>query len=97
MEITTATVAHYAGLANLPFSEEERCLMAAQLGSILDYVARIAELDLADAPATTHIFPQQMTARGDETGPTLGAAAALANAPEVEGGHFLVPKVIKVK
>ncbi len=97
MEITRDTVEHYAKLANLSFSEEEIAGMTQDFGTILDYVAKIGELDLGDVEATTHVFANQPMMRNDEVGESLGTDKALANAPDKESGHFLVPKVIKVK
>jgi len=97
MEITRDSVEHYAKLANLSFSEEEIAKMTLEFGTILDYVAKIGELDLGDVEATTHVFANQPMMRSDEAGESLGAELALANAPDKESGHFLIPKVIKVK
>ena len=97
MEITNETVKHYAKLANLEFSEEETGVMANQLGAILDYVHKIAELELGDVEATERVFNTVLPMREDKVLPSLGQQAALSNAPDQESGHFLVPKVINVK
>ncbi len=97
MTITRETVDRYARLANLSFSHEESELMAEQLGTILDYVRKISELELSDVPATARALPLELPLRRDVPGESLGAAAALKNAPDRESGHFLVPKVINVK
>ena len=91
------TVRHYAKLAHLHFSDAELDGMAQQMGTILDYVKKIAELDLKDVPATTQIFGDPALPRTDEPRLGIGNEAALANAPDTEGGHFLVPKVISIK
>ena len=96
MEITRETVEHYAKLANLQLNHEETNAMANQLGDILGFVEKISELDLSDTP-TTNVFDTVMPVREDESKPSLGAERALANAPDFESGHFLVPKVISVK
>ncbi len=95
MTITLETVDHYAKLASLELDERERVAMARDLGTILDYVQKIAELDLHDVPATSQVLGQLAPARPDEVAPSLGQVAALANAPDRESGFFLVPKMIK--
>lgn len=95
MTITLETVDHYAKLASLEFDEQERVAMARDLGTILDYVQKIAELDLQDVPATAQVLGQLQPTRPDEVAASLGQSAALANAPDRESGFFLVPKMIK--
>ena len=97
MTITRETVAHYAKLANLGFSDAEADKMAAQLGQILEYVAKISELDLSQVPATDRILDEEVCFREDRIQPSPGTEAAMVNAPDAESGHFLVPKVINVK
>ncbi|CAM2007551.1 Asp-tRNA(Asn)/Glu-tRNA(Gln) amidotransferase subunit GatC [Acanthopleuribacter pedis] len=96
-DITHETVEHYAKLANLAFDPADAELLARQLGSILSHVEKIAELNLDDVPATRFVLPQEPAHREDEVRPSLGAEQALANAPDTESHHFLVPKVINVK
>ena len=97
MAVTRETVDSYARLANLSFSEEEAETMAHQLGTILEYVQKISELDLSDVPATARVFQTAMPMREDLPGASISSKEALANAPDRESGHFLVPKVIHIK
>lgn len=94
MNITEQTVAHYARLASLEFSPEETKDMAHDLGSILSYVEKIRELDLSGIEATTQVLGSLAQPREDSVGQSLQQAEALANAPDHERGHFLVPIVI---
>ena len=97
MDIDRQTVEHYAKLAHLEFSEEETERMTQDMGQILNYVAKISELDLSDVEATTHVFENRPLVRDDQAAEGIGAKKALVNAPETEAGHFLVPKMIKVR
>ena len=97
MSIDVATVRHYAKLANLDFDDSEAEVLATQLGTVLEHVAKLAELDLDDVQATAHMRHEVPRTREDELGESLGSEAAMANAPDVESHHFLVPKVISVK
>ena len=97
MSIDQTVVRHYAKLANLEFSENEQAQLVKQLGSVLDHIEKISELDLSQVEATAQVKPNADGTRADALGVSLGAEIALANAPDSESGHFLVPKVIKVK
>lgn len=97
MSIDRTVVRHYAKLAHLEFTESEQEQLVKQLGSVLNHIEKISELDLTGVEATAQVKPNADGTRSDELGSSLGTGAALANAPDSESGHFLVPKVIKVK
>lgn len=97
MSIDSAVVRHYAKLANLEFSEAEQEQLVKQLGSVLDHIEKISELDLSQVDATAQVQPKADGTRPDVLANSLGSELALSNAPDSESGHFLVPKVIKVK
>jgi aspartyl-tRNA(Asn)/glutamyl-tRNA(Gln) amidotransferase subunit C len=92
--IDDRTVAHVARLSRLELSPEERDRFRTQLGEILAYVQRLDALDLSDVPPTAHVRPMANVLRDDEVTPSLSQEAALANAPAVENGYFVVPPVI---
>jgi len=94
MAITRNEVLHLAKLANLEFTEEEVDRFTRQIGSILDYVARLNELDTSAIEPTSHVESGSHALRDDALRPSIPRAEALANAPESDGSHFKVPKVI---
>ena len=94
MAITRDEVLHLAKLANLEFTEEEIDRFTRQIGSILDYVARLNELDTSAIEPTSHVESGSHALREDALGPSIPREEALANAPESDGSHFKVPKVI---
>ncbi len=93
--ITRDEVLHVARLARLALSEEEIEPMARELSAVLDHVAKIEELDLADVAPTSHVVgdavPTHPALRADEPRPCLPREVALAQAPAVGEGGFLVP------
>jgi len=89
-----AAVRHVAHLARLNICDEEVAQFAAQLSSILDYVAQLDELDTADTPPTAHPLPVINVFREDEVRPGLEQDVALRNAPQRQDGLFQVPKVL---
>jgi aspartyl-tRNA(Asn)/glutamyl-tRNA(Gln) amidotransferase subunit C len=84
-------VLHVARLARLQLEEAEVESMARELSSVLDHIAKISELDLAEVPPTSHVVEVTGRLRPDEPQPSLPREAALAQAPAVSDGGFLVP------
>ncbi len=91
--ISREEVEHVARLARLRFSEEESERLQAELSRIIDYINQLRELDLAGVPPTAHAVNLTNVFRPDAVEPGLSQAEALANAPAVERGHFLVPRM----
>ena len=84
-----------AHLARLKLTEEEVELFSRQLGDILSFVQQLEELDTSKVePYIQEIKETPM--RGDEPGETLSQDEALGNAPEREGGFFVVPRIVEV-
>jgi len=91
-------VRRVAELGNLALSDDEVLRMAQDLGSILDHMDKLNELDTsAVEPMTQVLFDQEETAtlREDQQRPPLSNSEALANAPAAGSGYFKVPKVIE--
>ena len=84
-------VLHVARLARLALSEDEIETMARELSAVLDHVARIGELDLSHTPPTSHVVEVTGALRPDLPRPCLPRELALAQAPSVADGGFLVP------
>ncbi len=89
--ISREEVLHVARLARLELAEEEVEPMARELSAVLDHIARIKELDLEDVPETSHVVEVTNSLREDEVRPCLPREVALAQAPAVGEGGFLVP------
>ncbi len=91
MPIERDDVLHVARLARLELREDEIERLTRELGAILDAVGKVAELDLADVPPTSHPLSVVNVWGEDEPEPSLSLEDALANAPDVEGALFRVP------
>lgn len=94
MKITKKEVLHVAKLARLDIDDADVDRFAAQIGTILDYVDTLKQVDTAGIKATSHAITLTNAFREDEGQEHLDPQAALANAPEKDDGAFLVPKVI---
>jgi len=90
-EISREQLAHVARLARLELRDDEADRLVGQLGDILAAVGKVAELDLADVPPTSHPLDVVNVWDADEPRPSLSVEDALANAPEREGAFFKVP------
>ncbi len=95
MSIDPAAVDHVARLARLSLTDEERETFTRQLRDILDYFARLQELDLAAAEPTAHVLAEATGLREDAPRPSLDRAEVLAAAPASEEGFFTVPPVLE--
>jgi aspartyl-tRNA(Asn)/glutamyl-tRNA(Gln) amidotransferase subunit C len=84
-------VLRVAELARLALSEEELEPMARELSAVLDHVAHIGELDLADVPPTSHVVEVTGALRPDVPVPSLPRDVVLSQAPAASDEGFLVP------
>ncbi len=82
MALTRALVQHIAELARLKLSDDELGRMTEQLSAILDYAARLQELDTKAIPPTASVVPLENVMRADTVAPSLAREAVLANAPD---------------
>jgi len=94
MAIEREDVLHVGRLARLELREDEVERLTRELGAILDAVGKVAELDLAGVPPTSHPLAVVNVWAEDEPEPSLALEDALANAPDVEGSLFRVPPTI---
>jgi aspartyl-tRNA(Asn)/glutamyl-tRNA(Gln) amidotransferase subunit C len=91
MAISREQVLHVARLARLDVPEAEIETVQRQLGDILEAVSKVAELNLADVPPTSHPLDLVNVWDEDVPRPSLGREDALANAPDPAEGAFRVP------
>ena len=95
MSIERKTVEHVAKLARLQLSETELATYGAQLGAILDYIAKLEKLDVKDLEPLAHAAEARNVFRQDVPAPCLPRPEAIKNAPERTDDFFIVPKVVE--
>lgn len=97
MALTRAQVQHVAELAKLKLSDEEVERLTRQLSAILDYAARLQELNTDAIPPTASVLPLQNVMREDRVVPALPRDQVLANAPDQsdDGAFFRVKAILK--
>lgn len=81
-------------LARLELTSEEEEQFTTQLGSILDYIEQLNEVDVSDVLPTTRAIDVSNVTRKDELQPYPEREAILNGAPEQEGEFFRVPKIM---
>jgi aspartyl-tRNA(Asn)/glutamyl-tRNA(Gln) amidotransferase subunit C len=94
MSISNEEVTYVSKLARLRFNEEETKKMAKELGSVLEYVATLNEVNTEGVQPTEHILQVSNVFREDVIGTPLSNQVALSNAPDQENGCFKVPRVL---
>jgi len=93
-EITDADVRQVAKLARLELSDDEVTHFRDQLGAILGYIDKLAEVDITGVEPMAHAGDLTNAWRDDQPGPTLAVDQALQNAPDDQSPFFGVPKVL---
>lgn len=94
MKISRPEVEHVAHLARLNLSEEELEKMTGQLDEILNYVAKLEELDTTGIEPTTHAFSISNAFRDDVPGQSLTQEESLKNCAVKNKEAFIVPRII---
>ena len=93
-KINEGQVRKVAKLARLELTEEEVEEFTGQLSAILDYMAKLNELDTTNVEPLAHCLPIINVLREDQVKESLGTKATLANAPQRDGDFFKVPKIL---
>ncbi|UFJ41037.1 Asp-tRNA(Asn)/Glu-tRNA(Gln) amidotransferase subunit GatC [Brevibacillus humidisoli] len=93
--ITRKEVEHVANLARLTLTEEEAERYTNDLNAILQFAAKLNELDTSDVPPTSHATDVKNVMREDENRPSLPRETVLKNAADHEDGQFKVPAVFE--
>jgi aspartyl-tRNA(Asn)/glutamyl-tRNA(Gln) amidotransferase subunit C len=95
MGLSIETVRHIARLARLQLTPDEEQRYASQLSAVLDYAARLQQVDTSGISPTASVLGLQAPLRRDEPRPSPSRDLILANAPQPEAGMFRVPRVLE--
>lgn len=93
--ISLELVRHVAELARLDLADEELATYTSQLDAIVGYVAQLDRLDLDAVEGTAHAVDLTCPWREDEVQPSIGREQVLEPAPDQDGEHFVVPRIIE--
>ncbi|HVR75269.1 MAG TPA: Asp-tRNA(Asn)/Glu-tRNA(Gln) amidotransferase subunit GatC [Planctomycetota bacterium] len=92
--VTDALVRHIADLSRLAISDHEAREMKEHFEKILAYISGFQALETEDVDPTFFSVEASNVYREDTTRPSLPRAQVLANAPQSDGVHFVVPLVV---
>ena len=92
--INSEQVRKVANLARLELTADEEAQFTTQLGSILDYIEQLNQLDVTNVLPTTRAIDVSNVTREDILKPYPEREAILNSAPQQEGDFFRVPKIL---
>lgn len=92
--ISDETIEYVGILAKLELSGEEKEQAKKDMGSMLDYIDKLNELDTSGVEPMSHVFPVNNVVREDVVTNGDDRDSILANAPEKKDGAFVVSKTI---
>ena len=91
--ITIKDVEHVAKLARLELTEDEKEMYTKQLSDVLKHVDAMNEVDTSNVEPMAHAIDFVNVMREDEKIYENTREELMANAPDVEGEFFKVPKI----
>jgi aspartyl-tRNA(Asn)/glutamyl-tRNA(Gln) amidotransferase subunit C len=95
MALTENEVRHIAHLARLAVADAELPAVAAKLSRIVGFVEQLTAADTAGVAPMAHPLDERQRLRPDAVTEPDVRAAAQPNAPAVDQGLYLVPRVIE--
>lgn len=93
--ISDETIEYVGILAKLELSEEEKEAAKKDMGSMLDYIDKLNELDTSGVEPMSHVFPVQNVFREDIVTNGDNSEAMLKNAPEMKDNSYQVPMTVE--
>ena len=76
----------------MELNEEEKGQGKKDMGSMLDYIDKLNELDTQGVEPMSHVFPVNNVFREDVVTNGDAREQMLANAPQKKDGTYMVPK-----
>lgn len=93
--ISDETIEYVGILAKLELSPEEKEQAKKDMGSMLDYIDKLGELDTEGVEPMSHVFPVNNVFREDVVTNGDDREEILANAPGEKDGMFMVPRTFE--
>ena len=90
--ISDETIEYVGILSKLELSEEEKEQAKKDMGSMLDYIDKLNELDTTGIEPMSHVFPLQNVFREDVLTNGDESEKTLKNAPGEKDNMFMVPR-----
>ena len=93
--ISDETIEYVGILAKLALSEEAKEQAKKDMGSMLDYIDKLGELDTTGVEPMSHVFPVKNVFREDVVTNGDMREDILKNAPGEKDGMFVVPSTFE--
>lgn len=93
--ISDETIEYVGILAKLELSPEEKEQAKKDMGSMLDYIDKLGELDTEGVEPMSHVFPVKNVFREDVVTNGDTREELLKNAPGEKDGMFMVPRTFE--
>jgi aspartyl-tRNA(Asn)/glutamyl-tRNA(Gln) amidotransferase subunit C len=95
VHIDDKLIAYLEDLSCLTLSADEKSRLTGDLQKILDYMARLGELDTTGVSERSHPFDNVNAFRDDETFSSFDRALILRNAPIKNDAFLIAPKTVE--
>ena len=95
MHIEANDLDRLARLARLALTADERSALACRLDDVLSMVSALREVDVNGITPMAHPHDATLRLRADEVTETDRQSALERIAPQMQGGLYLVPKVME--
>ncbi len=97
MTVDEQLISRLEKLAKLALTKEEKQRLQKELTNILDMVDKLNELDTKEVEPLIYVLEEGNVWRKDQLYGQISREKAFKNAPDSDGEHFKVPKVIDIK
>ena len=97
MKVNNKLVEHLAHLSRLDFDDDSKEKMKFDFEKMLDFVAKLEEVDTANVEPLSYISSELNVLREDKVEQVLTQEQALKNAPVNDTDYIRIPKVIDSK
>jgi len=87
-------IEHIAKLARLKLTDAEKEKFSDQMGTIIEYIEKLSELDTENVEPTAHVLGLNNVFREDVATEPLTEQAPINDSPAHSKGHYEVPKII---
>ena len=87
-------IEHLAKLARLKLTDTEKERFSKQMGTIIEYIEKLSELDTKNVEPTAHVLGLNNIFRDDAVTTPLTVQDPINDSPAHSKGHYEVPKII---
>jgi len=95
MQIDNELIEYLEDLSCLALSNDEKTSLTGDLQKILDYMARLSEIDTNGVPERSHPFDDVNAFRDDEVRASFERELVLKNAPVRNDEFTVAPKTVE--